>query len=101
VTEEEYRDMGRHIWQSFVPESGQSDTVHEILANYIKTTLLESKDLSWLRKRSLKADIEVVLNFQEPCLKDDVFDRIEKAILDWYQKNRDPISRQLNPNLHR
>lgn len=93
--------MGRHNWQSFVPESGQSDHGHEILANYIKTTLLESKDLSWLRKRSLKADIDAVLNFQEPSLKDDVFDRIEKVILDWYQKNRDPIPRQLNPNLHR
>jgi hypothetical protein len=127
VTEEEYREIGRYIWQNFVPKSGQSDTVqgellraseklrdeahrngnmnwdngHEILANYIKKTLLESSDLSWLRKRRLKSDIEIVLNFEEPHLEDDVFDRIEKAILDWYMKNREPIPREHNPNLHR
>lgn len=110
-----------------MPKSGQSDTVqgellraseklrdeahrngnmnwdqgHEILANYIKKTLLKSSDLSWLRKRRLKSDIGVVLNYEEPYLEDDVFDRIEKAILDWCLKNRDPIPREHNPNLHR
>lgn len=127
MTEEEYRELGRYIWQNYVPKSGQSDTVqgellraseklrdeahrngnmnwdagHEILANYIGETLLVSKDLPWLQKRRLKADIKIVLNFEEPYLEDDVFDRIEKAILDWYVKNRDPIPREHNPNLHR
>jgi hypothetical protein len=127
VTEEEYRELGRFIWQNYVPKNGQSDTVqgellraseklrdeahrngnmnwdsgHEILANYIKKTLMESSDLSWLRKRRLKADIGIVLNYEEPYLEDDVFDRIEKAILDWYVNNREPIPREPNPNLHR
>lgn len=127
MTEEEYREIGRYIWQNFVPKSGQSDTVqgellraseklrdeahrngnmnwdrgHEILANYIKSTLLESSGLSWLRKRRLKSDIDIVLNYKQPPLEDEVFDRIEKAILDWYVKNRDPIPRKHNPDLHR
>lgn len=110
-----------------MPKSGQADTVqgellraseklrdeahrngnmnwdagHEILANYIKETLLGSSDLSWLQKRRLKADIKTVLNFEEPYLEDDVFDRIEKAILDWYVENRDPIAREHNPSLYR
>ncbi len=127
MTEEEYRELGRFIWKNFVPKSGQSDTVqgellraneklrdeahrngngnwddgHELLANFIKETLSESSDLSWLQKRRLNADIEIVLNYDEPYLKDDLFDRIEKAILDWYVQNRDPIPREHNPNLHR
>ena len=127
MTEERYRELGQYIWQNYVPKSGQSDTVqgellraseklrdeahrngnmnwdqgHEILADYIKKTLLKSSDLSWLQKRRLKSDIGIVLNYEEPYLEDDVFDRIEKAILDWCLKNRDPIPREHNPNLHR
>lgn len=127
MTEEEYRELGRYIWQNFVPKNGQSDTVqgellrasqklrdeahrngnmnwdkgHEILAGFIRKTLSESSDLSWLRKRQLKSDIDTVLNYEEPYLDDDVFDRIEKAILDWYMKNLDPIPRKHNPDLQR
>ncbi|MGB5336659.1 MAG: hypothetical protein WBN07_13640 [Woeseiaceae bacterium] len=127
MTEEEYRELGRYIWQNFVPRSGQSDTVqgellraseklrdeahrngninwdggHEILANFIKKTLTASRDLPWLQKKQLKSDIDIVLNHEKPYLEDDVFDRIERAILDWYIKNRNPIPREHNPDLHR
>lgn len=127
MTEEDYLELGRYIWERFVPKSGQADTVqgellraseklrdeahrngnmnwdggHESLAHYIKDTLSESSDLSVTQKEQLAADIDVVLNYEQPYPEDDVFDRIQKAIFDWYVNNREPIPRGYNPDLHR
>ncbi len=127
MNEDQYKEIGRFIWQNYVPSHGQSDTVqgellraneklrdeahrngninwdkgHEILANYIKTTLLDSGDLSEEQEKQLIADIGVVLNYERPYTEDDVFDRIERAIFDWYLKNKEPIPREINPELHR
>lgn len=127
MTEEEYREIGRFIWKNYVPKSGQSDTVqgellraneklrdechrngngnwdegHEILANYILTTLTESPDLSDEAKVELKRDIERVLDFEHPYLEDDLFDRTERKIFDWYLLNKEPIHWTHNPELHR
>ena len=127
MTEEEYREIGRFIWKTYVPKSGQSDTVqgellraneklrdechrngnmnwdsgHEILANYILTTLTESPDVSEEAKIELKRDIERVLDFEHPYTEDDLFDRTERKIFDWYVINKDPIPRSPNPELHR
>jgi hypothetical protein len=127
MTEGEYREIGRFIWESYVPKSGQSDTVqgellraneklrdecqrngnanwdagHEILANYILTTLTESPDVSGEAKIGLKRDVGRILDHEHPYTEDDLFDRIERKICDWYSLNREPISRTHNPDLHR
>ena len=127
MKEEEYLEIGRFIWSNYVPKSGQSETVqgellraneklryeahrngnikwdygHEILSNYIKITLDDSKDLSNDVKDNLNSDIEIVLNYENPQTGDEVFDRIERAIFDWYVHNKEPIPRKINPDLHR
>ncbi len=127
MNDDDYQEIGRFIWKNFVPASGQSDTVqgellraneklrdeahrngninwdsgHKILANYIKKTLLDSGDLRQEQENQLVADIDIVLNYEEPYTEDDVFDRIERAMFDWYAKNRDPIPREHNPDLNR
>lgn len=127
MTEEEYREIGRFIWQNYVPKNGQSDTVqgellraneklrdechrngngnwdsgHEMLANYILATLTQSPDVSAEAKVELKRDIERILDYDHPYTEDDLFDRNERKILDWYLLNKEPISRTQNPDLHR
>ncbi|MDQ8192660.1 hypothetical protein [Roseibacillus persicicus] len=127
MTEDDYREVGRFIWKNYVPKSGQSDTVqgellrsneklrdecqrngninwdsgHEILANYILTTLTESSDVSEDAKDELKCDIERVLEFEYPYTEDDLFDRTERKIFDWYLANKEPIPRTHNPDLRR
>ena len=127
MNEDQYKEIGRFIWQNYVPIHGQSVTVqgellraneklrdeahrngninwdkgHEILANYISTILVDSGDLSKKQEERLIADIGVVLNYERPYTEDDVFDRIERAIFDWYLKNKEPIPREINPELHR
>ncbi len=127
MTNNEYMEIGRFIWKNYVPKSGQSQTVqgellraseklrdeahrngninwdsgHEILANYIRNTLCDSDSLSSKTKEQLKSDIDIVLNYEQPYTEDDVFDRIERAIFDWYIDNKEPMPREINPDLHR
>ena len=127
MTEEEYREIGRFIWKSYVPKQGQSSTVqgellraneklrdesqrngninwdsgHEILANYVLKTLTESPDVPPTAKAELRSDIDRVLDYEHPYTGDDLFDRIERKIFDWYVLNKQPIPRSLNPELRR
>ena len=127
MTPEEYLELGRHIWRTYVPKHGQSETVqgellraneklrdesmrngnvnwdhgHEILARYILNTLTESPNVDDDAKTQLRLDIERVLDFEHPYTEDDLFDRIERVLLDWCALHPEPVPRSLNPDLHR
>lgn len=127
MTEDEYRELGRHVWQTYVPKRGQAETVqgellraneklrdesqrngnmnwdegHEMLARFLLDTLTESHVLSDQAKAQLRSDIERVLDFEDPYTEDDLFDRIERALLDWCAAHPEPVPRAPNPALHR
>jgi hypothetical protein len=127
MTDDEYRRLGKHIWQTYVPARGQATTVqgellraneklrdesqrngnmnwddgHEILAKFLLDTLTASAVLSATVKTQLRQDIERVLDFEDPYTDDDLFDRIERALLDWCSAHPDPVPRQPNPDLLR
>ena len=127
MPEPNYTEIGKFIWQNYVPKSGQADTVqgellraneklrdesqrngninwdqgHEILARFILETLQSSSDVSAEAKVQLERDILRILDYEHPYTKDDLFDRVEKVIFDWYLWNKEPIPRSKNPDLHR
>jgi hypothetical protein len=127
VTEDEYRELGSHIWQTYVPKRGQAATVqgellraneklrdesrrngnmnwdegHEILARFLLDTLTASAVLSDQAKSQLRVDIARVLDFEDPSTEEDLFDRIERALLDWCAAHPDPVPRAPNPALQR
>jgi hypothetical protein len=127
MTQVDYSEIGKFIWKNYVPKSGQSDTVqgellraneklrdechrngninwdegHEILANFILQTLKSSSDVTDKDKIQLQADIDRIRDFEHPYTEDDLFDRVEKVIFDWYLKNKEPIPHQKNPKLYR
>jgi hypothetical protein len=127
MTTNEYHKLGQYIWRTYVPPSGQAVTVqgellraseklrdechrngnmnwdngHEILARYILDTLTASPNISTQSKIQLGADIDRILDFEHLYTEDDLFDRVERLILDWCRIHRDPVPRDINPNLHR
>lgn len=127
MTSDEYRKLGRFIWRTYVPPRGQAETVqgellraneklrdesqrngninwdtgHEILARFILDTLGASPDFSVESRTQLRTDVDRILDFVHPYTEDDLFDRIERMLLDWCDLHRDPVPRELNPHLHR
>jgi hypothetical protein len=127
VTNEDYLALGRHIWKTYVPPRGQSDTVqgellraneklrdeahrngnanwdagHEILARYVLETLEAWPALAPDRKAQLRADIKLLTAPDDPYLEDEAFDRVERCILDWCAAHPEPVPRAHNPALGR
>ncbi|AUC17136.1 hypothetical protein BTO06_15835 [Tenacibaculum sp. SZ-18] len=127
MTKEEYFEKAKFIWQNYVPKSGQAETVqgellraveklrdeahrngninwdngHEILGLYVKDTLINSNEFDQETVKQIKSDIQRLLIFEQPYLEDDIYDRLTDRIVDWFIKHPDPVSHELNPDLHR
>jgi hypothetical protein len=127
MNHDEYLDLGRQIWQTYVPKRGQATTVqgellraneklrdesqrngninwddgHEILARYLLDTLTASSVLTDEAKAQLRLDIERILDFENPYTESDLFDRIERSLLDWCAAHPEPVPRAHDPRLHR
>lgn len=127
MTEQEYFEKAKYLWQTYVPESGQAETVqgeliraveklrdeaqrngngnwdngHEILANYVKSTLVNSKVFNTTKVSQIESDIRRLLDYDNPYLEDDIYDRLTERIVDWYIVNQEPIPHKYNSELHR
>jgi len=127
MNDTEYRNKCKYIWKNYVPSSGQSDYVqgellravakledeaqrngninwdkgHEILALYLSDTIEESNVLDKKQLKKFKTDIKRVLKYKEPYTEDDLYTRLEHAVVDFFMQNPDPIKREHNPDLHR
>jgi hypothetical protein len=97
MTEDEYRELGRFVWQTDVPKHGQATTVqgellraneklrdeshrngntnwdagHEILATFLLDTVTTSSVASDEAKAQLRLDVERLLDFEHPYTKDE------------------------------
>lgn len=127
MTEKEYFETAQYLWQTYVPESGQAETVQgelmraieklrdeaqrngngnwdegfEILAKYIQATLLNAHLFGNTETGQIKSDIRRLLAHDTPYLEDDLYDRITERIVDWYVENQKPIPHKINPDLYR
>ncbi len=127
MNEQEYFEKAKYLWQTFVPKSGQAETVqgeliraveklrdeaqrngngnwdtgHEILAKYIETTLINSGEFKRKEIKQIKSDIKRLLDYDYPYTEDEIYDRLTNKIVDWYLENQEPIPHNENPDLHR
>jgi hypothetical protein len=127
MTKKEYFETAKFIWKTYVPKSGQADTVqgellraveklrdeaqrngninwdegHEILAHYIETILGDWEEFTPAEVAEIKADVARLVDFEHPYTEDDIYDRLTARIVQWYLKNPDPIPHIYNHYLKR
>ncbi len=127
MTKEEYFEKGKYIWQNFVPKSGQAEFVqgellraieklrdeahrngngnfhqdcHGKLIQYLRTHLSDQQLFSNETIRQINEDLHRLSVENPPYLEDDIFDRIDERIVDWYVHKGDRIKHIPDPNLY-
>jgi hypothetical protein len=119
-------DEAKHIWQTFVPRSGQADTVQgellraveklrdeairngngnwdegfEILLRYLEERLLDSAIYSDSTIEGTRRILSRLQNFEYPLVDDEPYDELGDRVVEYYRvKGSQPHI--LNPNLRR
>ena len=122
-----YFEEAKKIWETYVPKSGQADTVqgelmrsieklrdeaqrngninwddgHVILTDFLTDTFINSDAFSEIVKEEIRNDITRIRNYKDPYTEDDLYDRVVDHIVEWCRRNESPIPRPHNPKLHR
>ena len=111
MTEQEYLEHGKYIWQNFVPKSGQSEFVHAellrsieklrdeahgngninfhekchlLLIDFLRSKLSDNELFDEAMLRQINSDLNKISIEDRPYLEDDIFDRISHRVIDWY-----------------
>jgi hypothetical protein len=127
MTPEEYLKIGQFIWESYVPKSGQAETVqgellrsiekladeaqrngninfnpdcHGILISYLRNYLTDTTIFDKETTIQINKDLDTISNENEPYTDEDLYDRLRDRIIDWYLKNKTPIPNVKNPKLY-
>ncbi len=77
------------------------DSDFELLADYIENTLIESGVFDPQAKLEIQRDIDRIKDYEYPVTEDDIYDCITERIVDWYLENKEPVKRDVNPDLTR
>lgn len=123
---EKYLELGQHIWKTYVPKSGQAQTVQGELLRAIEKLADEAQRngninfnekchgifISYLRKYltdpsifneqtiiQINKELDRISVETDPYTEDDLYDRLRERIVDWYVKNTKPITNSKNPKL--
>ncbi|MFC4144735.1 hypothetical protein ACFO0M_00530 [Micromonospora mangrovi] len=123
----QYFQEARHLWQTYVPRSGQAKTVqgeliraveklrdeahrngnvnwddsHEILARFLRDTLVASGLFAPAIAEQIDRDVARLLNVDMPETDDAPYDRLTDRVVEWAREHPDPVPHKHNPDLHR
>lgn len=127
MTKEKYFETAQFIWKTYVPKSGQAETVQGELLRAIEKLADEAQRngninfndrchgllISFLRKHltdknifdnatieQITRDLNTLAIEDEPYTDDDLYDRLRDRIVDWYMVNQSPIAHSKNPILY-
>lgn len=122
-----YFEEAKFVWENYVPRSGQADTIQGELLRSIEKLRYEAQDngnINWDDKfvllceyiwdvlnswgkfsgeslTEIRNDLNRILDYEKPYLKDDLYDRISDHIIEWYLQNKEPIKREKDSNQYR
>jgi hypothetical protein len=127
MTSEEYLETGKFIWKTYVPKSGQAETVqgellraiekladeaqrngninfnedcHVILISFIRKYLNNNSIFDKATIKQINEDLDTISIEDEPYTEDDLYDRLRNRIIDWYVNNKTPIPNSKNQALN-
>ncbi len=127
MTADEYLETGKFIWKTYVPKSGQAETVqgellraiekladeahrngninfnkdcHVIFISFIRKYLNDEKLFDKKTIKQINQDLDTISIEDQPYTEDDLYDRLRDRIIDWYLNNKTPIPNKNNPVLN-
>ena len=127
MTEEEYLENGKYIWQNFVPKSGQAEFVqgellraieklrdeahrngngnfnekcHKILIHYLRTKLSDKQVFEEKTIKLINKDLDRLSIEKHPYPDDAIFDEICNRIVEWYLYYGGAIKHEKNTELN-
>jgi hypothetical protein len=115
------------LWKTYVPSTGQADTVqgeliraveklrdeahrngninwddgHEILVTFLRDTLVGSGIFDKVACAEICGDVARMMDYLRPETSDEPFDRLTDRVVEWSRAHPEPVPRELNPKLHR
>lgn len=122
-----YFEEAKNILKNQVPKNGQSGTIEgeliraveklryeaqnngngnwdeglERFCEYIWDILNDSKTFESNFLEEIKFDIKTLLDFENPYLEDDLYDRITDRVVEWSIAHNSPIRREKDPKQYR
>lgn len=126
MTEAEYLEKGTYIWQTFVPASGQAKFVqgellraieklrdeaqrnghinfnekcHQMLIQYLKENLLDRNVFDVHTIEQIEQDLKRIGLKNQPYTGDDLYNRINDRIIDWFMFYGMHVKHQKNSDL--
>lgn len=122
-----YFEEAKNIWKNQVPKNGQSDTIEgeliraveklryeaqnngngnwdeglERFCEYIWDILNDSKTFESHSLEEIEFDIKTLLDYENPYLEDDLYDRITDRVVEWSITHNGPIRREKDPKQYR
>ncbi len=127
MTEEEYFEKAKFIWQNYVPKSGQSEFVqgellraieklrdeahrngninfnekcHGILIRFLREKLSNKKVFDKKTIEQINEDLDRLSIEEQPYTWDDIFDRICDRVVDWNIFYGNEIKHEKNSELY-
>lgn len=122
-----YFEEAKKMWGKYVPDVGQADTVqgellraveklrdeaqrngninwdegYIILCDYILFHLIERSSFSSEDKNKINENIARIKNYDNPYIKDDIYDELVDYVVMWSLGHKDLILNPKNQKLHR
>src|SRR5262245_25659322 len=127
MNHQEYSETAKFLWQTYVPQSGQAETIqgeliraieklayeaqgngninfnsncHGLLIDYLRKHLTADQSFDEQTIAQINKDLDILSIEDEPYTDDDVYDRVTHRIVDWYLRNKTPIPNANNPKLN-
>lgn len=126
MTPAEYHQTAKFIWKTYVPKSGQAETVqgellraiekladeaqlnrnanfqkncHGLLISFLRKHLADTKTFDAATIQQIKQDLNTLLIKEEPYIEEDLYDRLRDRIVEWYMLHTTPIPHAKNARL--